>query len=105
MKRITFWVILFVLIVVGLFTVKLEAAPSPATRVILEHTYQTYITPPCYEAAQKTNNIAEATLQKAEEANYKPESSCTESSLQPAKQPIAYVIAEKLGIGNSQWDW
>lgn len=105
MKRMTFFVIGLVVLVTCLFAIKIESAPSPGTRIILEHTNQTYITPPCYEGAQKTNNIAEADLQKAKETNYKPESSCTEQSLQPVNLPIAYVIAEKLGLKKSSWDW
>lgn len=44
---------------------KITAAPPDDTRMILEHTHRTYISPPCYEQAQKTNHIAESTLGEA----------------------------------------
>lgn len=94
-----------VLLVVGILTFKIEVNPSPDTRLILEHTYKTYISPPCYEQAKKTNNLAEADIQTAKQVNYQPESSCTENSLAPINQPIVYVLGEKLGLKKSQWDW
>lgn len=105
MKRITIFVLCLLVVVTGLFAIKVETSPPASTRIILEHTHQTYITPPCYEQAQKTNNLSEADLQKAKDLNYKPESSCTEESLKPIKQPIAYDLAEKLGLKPSGWEW
>ncbi|TKI57804.1 hypothetical protein E8L90_21535 [Brevibacillus antibioticus] len=94
-----------VVVVAGVLSIPIEADPSPDTRIILEHTNKTYISPPCYEQANKTNNLAEADIQKAQELNYRPESSCTANSLAPIKQPIASVLAVNLGIKPSRWDW
>jgi hypothetical protein len=105
MKRLTLFVVGLIILIVGLFTIEVETSPATSTRIIVEHTYKTYITPSCYEQAQKTNNISEVDLAKAQELNYKPESSCTEDSLKPIKQPIAYAIAEKLGLKQSKWTW
>ncbi len=105
MKRSSFIGIILVLVIVALFFVNFPVGPPPNTRIILEHTYKTYISPPCYEQAQKTNNLAEETLQKAKLLNYKPESSCTEKSLQEIQQPIVYIVAEKMGLKKSKWEW
>ncbi|EJL26293.1 hypothetical protein [Brevibacillus sp. BC25] len=94
-----------VVVVAGVLSIPVEASPSPDTRIILEHTNKTYISPPCYEQANKTNNLAEANIQKAQELNYQPESSCTANSLAPIKQPIASVLAANLGIKQGRWDW
>ncbi|MFS0557702.1 hypothetical protein [Brevibacillus sp. 179-C9.3 HS] len=94
-----------VVVIAGVLSIPMEVSPSPDTRLILEHTHKTYISPPCYEQANKTNNLAEADIQKAQELNYQPESSCTADSLAPIKQPIASVLAVSLGIKKSQWDW
>ncbi|MFC8688937.1 hypothetical protein [Brevibacillus porteri] len=94
-----------VVVVAGVLSIPVEAGPSADTRIILEHTNKTYISPPCYEQANKTNNLAEADIQKAQELNYQPESSCTANSLAPIKQPIASVLAVNLGIKQSPWDW
>ncbi|MBY0085220.1 hypothetical protein [Brevibacillus brevis] len=94
-----------VVVVAGVLSIPVEAGPSPDTRVILEHTNKRYISPPCYEQANKTNNLAEADIRKAQELNYQPESSCTANSLAPIKQPIASVLAVNLGIKQSRWDW
>ncbi|MGG1387993.1 hypothetical protein ABE386_09790 [Brevibacillus brevis] len=105
MKRGPLIGICAVVIVAGVLSIPVEAGPSPDTRIILEHTNKTYISPPCYEQANKTNNLAEADIQKAKELNYQPESSCTANSLAPIKQPIASILAQNLGIKQSQWDW
>ncbi|NRR05724.1 hypothetical protein HP570_26290 [Brevibacillus sp. RS1.1] len=94
-----------VVVVAGVLSIPVEAEPPPDTRVILEHTNKRYISPPCYEQANKTNNLAEADIRKAQELNYQPESSCTANSLAPIKQPIASVLAVNLGIKQSHWDW
>ncbi|MGG1663606.1 hypothetical protein [Brevibacillus sp. NRS-1366] len=105
MKQVSLYVLFFVVVLVGLFMFKIEVSPSADTRIILENTYQTFISPPCYEQAQKTNNLTESDIKQANALNYQPESTCTESSLTPVKLPITYAIAEKLGIKESKWEW
>ncbi|CAM5777884.1 MULTISPECIES: hypothetical protein [Brevibacillus] len=84
---------------------KITAAPPDDTRMILEHTHRTYISPPCYEQAQKTNHIAESTLGEARTHSYSPESACTEQSLQPIQITLSAWLQEKLGIQKGKWDW
>ncbi|MFF0830648.1 hypothetical protein ACFYU8_27760 [Brevibacillus sp. NPDC003359] len=105
MKRGPLIGICAVVVVAGVLSIPMEVGPAPDTRLILEHTNKTYISPPCYEQANKSNNLAEADLQKAQELNYQPESSCTANSLAPIKQPIASILAQNLGIKQSNWDW
>jgi len=92
-------------VLIGLFTIKIDVVPSNDTRIILEHTYKTYISPPCYEQAQKTNHLEETTLSNAKQTGYKPESICTEQSLKPIKEPLVNAIAEKLNLKEGKWDW
>lgn len=105
MKRAPLIGICTVLVVAGVLSIPMEVHPSPNTRLILEHTHKTYISPPCYEQATKTNNLAEADMEKAQELKYQPESSCTANSLAPIKQPIASVLAQAIGLKKSQWEW
>ncbi|MEJ8546112.1 hypothetical protein [Brevibacillus borstelensis] len=84
---------------------KVTVIPPDDTRMILEHTHRTYISPPCYEEAEKTNNIGEATLGEALGLSYSPESGCTQQSLQPIQVPLFFWVTEKLGIQKGKWDW
>lgn len=94
------------IVLIGVFLyVPINANPPANTRMIVEHTYKTYIAPPCFEQAQTTNNLAETTLDKALELNYKAESSCTENHLKPIKKPLIKIIAEKMGLISGDWDW
>jgi len=94
-----------ILLLVLMFMIDIPVEPPGNTRVILEKTYKTYITPPCYEQALKTNNLSENTFEKAKQLGYKPESICSENSLLPINQSIASFIGEKLGLSESKWDW
>ncbi|GIP38545.1 hypothetical protein J31TS4_18250 [Paenibacillus sp. J31TS4] len=89
----------------GLFLIPINSAPPAHTRIILEHTYKTYIAPPCFEQAQATNNLGEWNLAKARELNYKAESSCTEELLKPERKPVFKLVAEKIGLTSGQWNW
>lgn len=86
MKRNILIIIGMILIVlsISLLTFR-ETKPSPNTRVILEHTYKTYITPNCFEDSNPTNFLQESTLEQANTLNYKPHSSCTEDALKVIK--------------------
>ncbi|UFJ41769.1 hypothetical protein LOK74_04500 [Brevibacillus humidisoli] len=99
------WSIVSVLVLVSLFIVKVDVGPPADTRIILEHTYRTLISPPCFEQAEKTNNLGETTWSKAQQLGYKPESSCTEDSLRSVKEPLIYVIAYRFNLKESKWDW
>ncbi|USG65863.1 hypothetical protein NDK47_00455 [Brevibacillus ruminantium] len=104
-RLITGGVVAVAAIVVIFSFVKVPFGPHGDTRIILEHTHLTYISPPCYEQAEKTNNLAETTWEKAQELSYTPESACTEQSLKPIEVPLSYWLMEKLGMAKSKWDW
>ncbi len=86
------------------FFIPKETKPSPSTRVILEHTYRTYIAPVCFQQSNATNWIEETTLKKAkEEFNYKPHSSCTENALKAEKDRFITSILKDVGVLENKW--
>ncbi|WP_409346300.1 hypothetical protein [Paenibacillus sp. MBLB4367] len=107
MKRKWFTIIVAVLAIACLSAVfiKVQASPPSDTRVIVERTHQTYIAPMCFEKAETTNNLTEATYALAKELGYKPESSCTENALKPQTERLITVIAQKVNLAKSKWDW
>lgn len=97
-------IVLILLIGVSLF-VPININPPANTKIILEHTYKTYIAPPCFDQAQATNNLGESNLGKALELNYKADSSCTEDHLKPVQKLVIQILAEKIGLISGNWDW
>ena len=96
--------VIIILLFIGFFTVPIQVQPYADTRMILEHSHQTYIAPPCYQQAETTNNIQEPTLGQIKE-NFKPESTCTEQALQSQKKVLFDVVREKLGLKDHEWNW
>lgn len=105
-KRMLFGAgILVAATIVCLFTVQMRVVPPGETRLILEYTYETFISPPCFEQAEVTNNLFEATLAKARKLNFKADSVCTEQSLEGVDKRLFDVMLEKLGLQKNSWDW
>src|SRR5690554_3625095 len=106
MKKKIFLIIPFILIVavVASLIIPKETLPSKDTRIILEHTYQTYIAPTCFEKSDPTNNIEDSTLQRAEELNYPPHSDCTEEALKAEKDSLLISILKDLDLIEKKWD-
>ena len=98
-------VVVFVILIGGSLFIPINSSPPKNTRIILEHTYKTYIAPPCFEQAQATNNLAESNLAKARELNYKAESSCTEELLKPERKPLFKILLEKIALTGGRWNW
>lgn len=96
--------ILIVLLVFVGFFIPRVTLPSADTRVILEHTYKTYIVPSCFEESDATNFLEESTLQKAQELLYKPHSSCTEDALKGEKDRLIVSLLKEIGIVDKKWD-
>jgi len=96
---------LLVVLMAALFIVKVDAHPPGGTRVIVDKTNGTYITPPCFNKAVTTNNLMETTWAQARELPYKPESACTEQSLQPESKRLVDIAAQKLGLQKGKWSW
>ncbi|MHA6252739.1 hypothetical protein [Oceanobacillus sp. CAU 1775] len=87
------------------FTIKTVSYPPDNTRIILEHTYETYIAPPCFEGANTTNNLEETTLQKAKQLNYEIQSPCSKKKLEEVSEPLLQHWLRKIGLLKSEWDW
>lgn len=83
-------VILVAIILIGLL-VPVTVVPSDS-RVILDHTYNVYSAPACYDQANLTNNLEESTLRFANELGYESESSCTDDEFQGERKPFLIGI-------------
>lgn len=96
---------ILIFLVLG-FTVKATSYPPDDTRIILEHTHQVYIAPPCFEEANPTNNVDETTLEKAKQTDYEIQAPCTEKMLAGVREPIFINWFKKIGLLKStNWDW
>lgn len=96
-------ILITVLIIVGFF-IQRETKPSSDTRIILEHTYKTYIAPKCFEQSNATNYLQDATLGKALDLNYDPHDACTEAELESVKESFIISLLKDAGIINKKWD-
>ncbi len=104
-KKRLLWLVVFIFImaIASLF-IRRETHPSGDTRIILEHTYKTYIAPLCFETANATNFLGESTLQNAQDLEYKPHSSCTENALKAENDTLFLSILKEIGIIDKKWD-
>ncbi|MGM8211353.1 hypothetical protein ACLIBH_01030 [Virgibacillus sp. W0430] len=96
--------LLILVIVVAFFFVKKETNPDADTRVILEHTYSTYIAPPCFEQSNATNHIADGTLGEAIDLNYKANDTCSKEALAGEKDSLFVSLLKDVGLINKKWD-
>jgi len=100
------WIgIILMLGYVALFWIRVPVQPAGSTRMIVDHSLQIFVAPPCYNTATITNNVSESNLSRAEELQYKPDSPCTEESLQTAQETLMQLLMEKLGVRKGSWDW
>ncbi|AOV06935.1 hypothetical protein [Sporosarcina ureilytica] len=99
------WALLMiaVIVMIGMLMPR-ETYPSADTRVIVDHTYQTYIAPICFEESNATNFLAESTLKEAESLNYPPHSPCTEEALDSEDDRLLSSLLKELGILSKKWD-
>ena len=80
--------------------------PSPDARVVLEHTYRTYIAPSCFEESDPTNFIEDSTLEQAHELGYPPDTACTEKAFQGNMDSFFIDFLKELGILEKETsDW
>lgn len=103
-----FWLGLLVMMVILIavsFFVPQETQPPSDTRVVLEHNRHTYIAPPCFENANPTNWLEEATLEEAENLTYPPDGSCTEEAMESEESSLFVSLLKDLGILERKWDW
>ncbi|NHN30521.1 hypothetical protein [Paenibacillus agricola] len=105
-KNVKVGVAVLILIgITGLFTIPVTLQPPDNTRLILERSKLTYISPPCFDQAVITNNLSESTLVKTKELDFKPDSVCTEQSLAGVKMSAYNVLLHKLGLKKDYWNW
>ncbi|CAG9622686.1 hypothetical protein [Sutcliffiella rhizosphaerae] len=97
-----FGILLVISVIVSIVPVTIS--PSNDTRVILEHNYNTFIAPQCFEQADVTNFLEEATLGKATELGYNEESMCTKEAFKPLQKPIIVKALIKMNLISSPWD-
>ena len=60
-KLFTLIAVLISTLILISFLIPKETRLSPETRIILEHTYHTYIAPGCYQHSNPTNYIQDST--------------------------------------------
>lgn len=95
--------VMLVLVVLG-FIIPRKTVPSPETRVILEHNFQTYIAPVCFEKSNPTNFIEDSTLKRAQELNYPPHDACTDKALHPETDPFIISLLKDFQLLDKKWD-
>lgn len=101
------WLIVTVLlglVILTSFFISRTVQPSLDTRVVLEHTYKTYIAPSCFETAEATNFLEESTLGNAQTLDYKPHSACTEDALEAENNSLFISLLKEIGIIDKKWD-
>jgi len=95
------------IIILGAFIVgfvfEKETKPREDTRLILEHTYKTYIAPTCFEDSGATNYLEDSDLEMAKQLEYKPHDECTEEALKPYKEKILISFLHDLGLLQTEW--
>ncbi|WP_033542622.1 hypothetical protein [Planococcus sp. CAU13] len=109
MKKNTVWSLAGLLAAAALLIFLLvprDNVPPPNTRVVLEHTYRTYIAPSCFQGADATNFLEESTLQHAKELNYPPHSDCTAEAFEGNHDSRLTSILKEFGIVEKETeDW
>lgn len=101
------WTIVSMLVgslILSTFFFSKSVQPSPNTRVVLEHTYKTFIAPLCFEKADATNFLEESTLGNARGLEYRPDSPCTEEALKAESDSLFIGVLKEIGIIDKKWD-
>ncbi|WP_248924108.1 hypothetical protein [Paenibacillus hamazuiensis] len=93
------------IVLIAMFAVQVEVKPPNNTRLILDRSLQAYISPPCFNQADITNNLTESTLQTARKLGFKPDSPCTERSLSGVKKSAIVALFEYFGWKDGYWSW
>ncbi|MFC5712273.1 hypothetical protein ACFPU1_05725 [Thalassorhabdus alkalitolerans] len=97
--------LLGILIILGFFVSTSLYAPE-GVRVIIDHTNQTYVSPPCFEEAELTNNLQEVALEHAVTLGYEAEAECTSDSLVEEDVSLNLALLKEMGIVPTKWaEW
>ncbi|WP_096270006.1 hypothetical protein [Paucisalibacillus globulus] len=103
-RIVIFISILISILIIISFLIPSETKPSPNTRIILEHTYKTYIAPGCFEQSNPTNYLEDSTLAKAKALSYSPNGPCTMEVLESEKDSFIISLLKNVGVINKKWD-
>lgn len=95
-------IVILSLLIIG-FGFEKETKPRDDTRLILEHTYKTYIAPICFEDSGATNYLEDSDLAMAKQLRYDANDDCTEEALKPIKEKIIISYLHELGILQTEW--
>lgn len=95
---------LVVVLLVLSFIIQKETKPSDNTRVIIEHTYSTYVAPPCFNDADVTNFLEDSTLGAAIDMDYDPHDNCTEEAYKNEKNSLFISLLKDIGFLQKKWD-
>lgn len=95
--------IIAVIILLSIF-IKVDTPPSKDTRVIIEHKYETYIAPPCFEQSDATNFLEESTMEHAEDIGYRMHDTCTEKALETEENAGIIHLFKQIGLLKKQQD-
>ncbi|MTD31409.1 hypothetical protein [Planomicrobium sp. YIM 101495] len=106
----TRWIVLLVTVLliglIAVFFLPRDNEPAPTSRVVLEHTYRTYLAPSCFELEDPTNFLEEATLADAVELGYPPNSDCTREAFEGNRDSPFQSLMKELGImDDDKPDW
>lgn len=85
------------------FIFEKETEPREDTRLILEHTYLSYIAPVCFEQSDATNFLEDSDLAMAKQLDYRPHDACTEEALEPSKDKVIISWLKSLGWIETEW--
>ncbi|MDA3131032.1 hypothetical protein ACFPTR_00655 [Aliibacillus thermotolerans] len=96
--------ILFILLFISGFFIPIQLEAPPHVRMIVDHTYHVYVSPPCFNDADLTNYLQETDYKTAKELGYEPESSCTETSLVEESVPLNIALLKMIGVVATKWD-
>lgn len=102
-KRLLRNIIIMTLAIIG-FMIPVETKPSSDTRIILEHTYKSYIAPGCFEQSNPTNFLQDSTLGEAQDLNYDAHDSCTVNRLENEKDLFIVSLLKEVGVLDKKWD-
>lgn len=102
-KTLIFFGIIFLGVLIVGFGFEKETKPRDDTRLILEHTYKTYIAPTCFEDSGATNYLEDSDIAMAKQLGYEPNDECTEEALSPIKEKIIMSFLHELGILQTEW--
>lgn len=105
MKKVIITIIIIVAVLFILsFIVQKETKPSDKTRIVLEHTYSTYVAPICFNHADVTNYLGDGTLGEANQLEYEPHDDCTVDALAGEKESLFISVLKDIGFIKKKWD-